>query len=180
MAPKKAKTEAAPKRAAPSHPTYKDMITDAILQLKERKGSSRQALKKYIQQNYKITAPNFESLFNTALRRGVTNGDFVQPKGPSGTVKLMKKEDKKPAVPKATATKVAEKKAATAKKATTATKKAAPAKRAVKKESAADTTTTKKAAATTKRAAVTKKAPAKKAAAPKKAATTSSRRAARK
>nr|BAE44822.1 hypothetical protein [Candida albicans] len=54
--------------------------------------SSRQALKKYVQSNNDIKTANFDSLFNTALRKGVETGDFLQPKGPSGPVKLAKKE----------------------------------------------------------------------------------------
>lgn len=42
---------------------------------------SRPALKKYIKSNFKITSANFEYLFNSALKKGVANGDFVQPKG---------------------------------------------------------------------------------------------------
>ncbi|KAK9452763.1 linker histone H1 and H5 family-domain-containing protein [Dipodascopsis uninucleata] len=111
--------------SASEHPAYKDMIKEAILTLKERNGSSRQALKKYIQSNFKIKAANFETQFNAALKRGVAAGDFVQPKGPSGTVKLQKKEskvasEKKPAkkAVKPKAKKVTKPKAAAPKKAT--------------------------------------------------------------
>lgn len=82
MAPAKKDAAAAPKKAsASSHPPYKDMIKEAIFELKDRNGSSRPALKKYIKANFGITSPQFENLFNAALKRGVTNGDFVQPKG---------------------------------------------------------------------------------------------------
>ncbi|KAI9772018.1 MAG: hypothetical protein M1840_001306 [Geoglossum simile] len=106
------------------------MIKEAILNLKERNGSSRQAIKKYIQANNKITATSaaFDSLFNRNLKAGVTNGDFTQPKGTSGPVKLAKKEPtSKPAAPKAAAPKAA---STTTK---TAPKKAAPAKKAAPK-----------------------------------------------
>ena len=58
---------------------------------------SRQALKKYIQSNFK-DLKNFDTQFNNALRRGVERGEFTQPKGPSGPVKLNKKKEteKKP------------------------------------------------------------------------------------
>ncbi|KAK9241251.1 linker histone H1 and H5 family-domain-containing protein [Lipomyces kononenkoae] len=125
MPPKKATTASAKKAAVPAeHPAYKDMIKEAILMLKERNGSSRQALKKYIQANFKTKATNFETQFNAALKRGVQSGEFVQPKGPSGTVKLQKKEAK------TTAEKKPVKKAAAAVK----TKKAAPAPKKEKKE----------------------------------------------
>ncbi|RPA84351.1 histone H1/H5, partial [Ascobolus immersus RN42] len=70
--------------------SYKEMLTKAITELKERNGSSRQAIKKFIQSNFKVK-DNFDVQFNQALRRGVEKGEFVQPKGPSGTVKLAKK-----------------------------------------------------------------------------------------
>jgi len=91
------KAKTATKKTEASHPTYRDMISDAISTLKERNGSSRQALKKYIQSNFK-ELKNFDSQFNNALRRGVERGEFTQPKGPSGPVKLNKKKEteKKP------------------------------------------------------------------------------------
>ena len=55
--------------------------------------SSRQALKKYVQSNYDVKTSNFDSLFNTALRKAVASGDFLQPKGPSGPVKLAKRKN---------------------------------------------------------------------------------------
>jgi histone H1/5 len=125
------------------------MIKDAILQLKERNGSSRPALKKYILKNYNITAPNFESLFNTALKRGVEKDEFVMPKGPSGTVKLQKASKeaaKKEAAKKDTATKKTTTKKAAPKKTTTSTattKKAAPKKKTAAKKPATKASATK-------------------------------------
>jgi len=98
MGPKKVTAAAAKKATPPEHPPYKDMIKEAILQLKERNGSSRQAIKKYVAANNKgIKESNFDTQFNAALKRGVSAGEFVQPKGPSGPVKLQKKEAAKPA-----------------------------------------------------------------------------------
>ncbi|OQU93916.1 hypothetical protein CLAIMM_00360 [Cladophialophora immunda] len=105
MPAKKAAAAAAPAKetkekkpaAAPAHASYKDMIKEAILNLKERNGSSRQAIKKYVKANNNITVTSetqFDSLFNKALKTGVEKGDFQQPKGPSGPVKLAKKEAK--------------------------------------------------------------------------------------
>ncbi|KAI5793741.1 histone H1 [Peziza echinospora] len=153
----KATKPAATKKASEaSHPTYRDMIADAISTLKERNGSSRQAIKKYIQSNFK-DLKNFDTQFNAALRRGVEKGDFVQPKGPSGTVKLnihKKKEAaakaKAAAAPKADAAEKP-KKAAAAKK-ETAKKEAKPAKEkaaAKPKEKAEKANAAKKAAAVT-------------------------------
>lgn len=58
--PKKAKAKAvkarkpAAAKAPASHPTYIDMTRAAIQALKDRTGSSRQAILKYIMANYKV------------------------------------------------------------------------------------------------------------------------------
>ncbi|KAB8267130.1 histone H1 [Aspergillus flavus] len=141
MPPKKASTGAA-KKTASTHASYRDMIKDAILNLKERNGSSRQSIKKYVLANNKIAPAStnaFDSQFNKAIKAGVEKGEFTQPKGPSGPVKLAKKEAApKPAAKKSTT-------AAKPKKATaTTTKKAEKAEKAEKPK-----TTTKKTGTTT-------------------------------
>lgn len=70
------------------------MIIAALVHLKERNGSSRQALKKYISGNYKVGDSSDQHL-NAAIKRGVDAGDFTQPKGKSGPIKLAKQEPKK-------------------------------------------------------------------------------------
>uniref|UniRef100_A0A1D1YEP0 Histone H1 n=1 Tax=Anthurium amnicola TaxID=1678845 RepID=A0A1D1YEP0_9ARAE len=139
--PAKSKKQASP----PSHPKYEDMIRDAIVALKERKGSSRQAIKKYIISTYKlpdnVTTNNRLKL---AITKGVDKGTFSFFNGPSGTLKLVKKETpkkEKKEVEKKEKPKKAEKKEA--------------------KPKAEKKTTTRK-APTRKPAATTKKAPAKK------------------
>ncbi|KAF7715637.1 Uncharacterized protein PECH_002478 [Penicillium ucsense] len=158
MPPKKATSAtAAPKKAAPAHPSYRDMIKDAIVNLKERNGSSRQAIKKYVSSNNKINVASqatFDAQFNKAIKAGVEKGEFTQPKGPSGPVKLAKKEP----APKAAKKEPAAKKATTAKKpaaakAAATTKKAA----APKKTAAKATSTTKTTTAAAKKASTTKK-----------------------
>ncbi|KAI5302592.1 hypothetical protein KEM56_000538 [Ascosphaera pollenicola] len=122
----------------PSHPSYRDMIKDAIINLKERNGSSRPAIKKYILASNKIPVENkaaFDSQFNRALRAGVEKGDFAQPKGPSGTTKLAKPAVKPAAKPAAKKKTVTKKKDATAVKKATAKKSTATKKAAPKKES---------------------------------------------
>ncbi|PGH33027.1 histone H1/5 [[Emmonsia] crescens] len=96
-----------------THASYRDMIKDAIINLKERNGSSRQALKKYVQANNRINITSqsaFDAQFNRAVKTGVEKGDFTQPKGPSGPLKLAKKEPAKPAAKKAVAKPAAAKK----------------------------------------------------------------------
>ncbi|KAI4132520.1 MAG: hypothetical protein LQ347_002541 [Umbilicaria vellea] len=150
MPPKKATPAATQKKAAaaPAHASYKDMIKEAILTLKDRSGSSRQAIKKYILANNKTAAATptvFDTQFNKALRTGVEKGDFTQPKGTSGPVKLAKKDGSaKPAAP---ATKTAAPKKTTATKAAAPKKATAPKKTATKAAAPKKTATTKKAAA---------------------------------
>jgi len=128
--------KAAPKSKAPAaeHASYQDMIKDAITTLKDRQGSSRMALKKYVKANNKNLPDDkmFDSLFNRALKAGVGKGVFEQPKGPSGGTKLGKKPAaekkpaaKKPAAPKKTAATKSKKPAAAKPKKETKPKAAA-------------------------------------------------------
>jgi len=166
MPPKKSTTSAKPASSKTTGPTYEDMIKDALLNLKDRKGSSRVSLKKYVKANNKTAdGPTFDKLFNNALSKGVAKGIFAQPKGASGGVKLAAKPKPtaatKPTSDKPTAKPASTKKVVAPKKATTIKKAIAPKKAATPKE--------KKAATTKEKAPVTKKAAPKKAA-PKKAA----------
>lgn len=163
MPPKKSTTATSTKKAsgsAPAHGSYIDMIKEAILSLKERNGSSRQAIQKYIKANNNvgnITDTMFKSLVNRAITTGEEKGIFSRPKGPSGTVKLAKKEPTKPAAAKAEAKgegKTEKKTAAKGKKATATKAKAPAAKKAT-------TTTTKKEKAPSTKKAATKAEPKK-------------------
>ncbi|OAA65270.1 histone h1 [Niveomyces insectorum RCEF 264] len=189
MPPKKTEGASASKPKA-SHASYQDMITHAIVSLKDRNGSSRPSLKKFVKANNNLSISDamFDSLFNKALRSGVEKGIFEQPKGASGGTKLAKKaavkkeadKVKKPAAKKETKKPAAKsdkpKKTAT-KKEGDKPKKAAPkkdTKAAPSKKASSDKTktgrVTKPAAAKKSAAAPKKAAPAKKAAAPKKTA----------
>ena len=159
MSDAKAKKPAAKKPA--DHPKYIDMIVAAITALKERSGSSRQKILKYIQENYKV-GESANTHLKLALKRGVTGGALKQVKGAgaSGSFKVGEK-------PKAPKKKPAAKKPAAKKPA----KKAAKKKPAAKKPAAKKATPKKKPAA--KKPAAKKpaaKKPAKKAAAKKPAA----------
>ncbi|CAH3020579.1 unnamed protein product [Porites evermanni] len=164
------KKPAAPKKPA-EHPPYIDMIKAAIVALKERNGSSRQAIEKYIKANYKVGEVG--SHLKMALKRGAASGKLIHTKGvgASGSFKVAKaeKKEKKPAKPKKPAAKKAAKKPAAKK---SAAKKAAAKKKPAKKtpskkpkKSAAKKPAAKKPAA--KKPA--KKTPAKKPAAKKSA-----------
>lgn len=139
--PKKVKAAASKKpRVKPAHPPTADMVNSAIKSLKERGGSSLQAIKKYIAANYKVDAEKLAPFIKKYLKAAVASGALVQPKGKgaSGSFKLAG-EAKSAAVKKVPAkTKPKEKKAATkalpkkksaaAKKPTAEKKKAATAK----------------------------------------------------
>ncbi|BFZ60853.1 hypothetical protein YB2330_001905 [Saitoella coloradoensis] len=135
----KAKSAAATVKKA----SYKSMITDALAALKDRNGSSRQAIKQYMKENFDVDTPAFDRLFNNAVRNGADEDYFIQPKGPSGPLKLNKnfgkEESPKPVAKKVTA--AAKTAKSTAKTAVKEVKKAVadPKKTATKAKSAAKT-----------------------------------------
>lgn len=135
---------AADKKTAPKavkkvseHPTYAVMIAAALASLKDRKGSSKIAVGKFVCANYKV-GPNFNGPLKMALKKGVESGALIQTKGTgaSGSFKIAKVEKpaaKKPAAKKPVAKKPAAKKPAAKKP---AAKKASPKKAAAKKPAA--------------------------------------------
>lgn len=160
--PKKAKATKAVKKVA-DHPKYGEMIQAAVAALKERNGSSRQAIIKYVTANYKVNESSVSTYTKAALKRGVADGTLKQVKGAgaSGSFKLAEKPKvvkvkkvktpKKPVAKKPAAKKAAKK---TPKKKKPVAKK--PAVKAAAKKPVAKKPAAKKPAA--------KKAPAKKAA----------------
>ncbi|XP_043823259.1 histone H1.0 [Dromiciops gliroides] len=163
--PKKAKASKKPT----DHPKYSDMIVAAIQAEKNRAGSSRQSIQKYVKKHYKV-GENADSQIKLSIKRLVTTGVLKQTKGvgASGSFRLAKgDEPKKPAVRKA---KKEGKKPATPRRAAKP-KKAAAAKAPAKKPKAAAKRVKKKAAAAPKKARKPKSVKAKpvKAAKPKKA-----------
>lgn len=161
-------------KVAPAHPKYSEMVAQAIGSLKERGGSSRQAILNYILKNFSVGSNGVavNSRVKLALKAGVTKNALKQVKGTgaSGSFRLGEKPKvaKKPkAAKKPAAKKPAAKKAAKPKKAAKSPKKAA-AKKATKKPAAKKATKSPKKAAAKKPAA--KKPAAKKPAAKKPAA----------
>merc|ERR1712037_1075586 len=138
---------AAPKKAAKAkapaaHPKYSVMIAAAITTLKDRTGSSRQAILKYICANYKVDAAKAAVQVRLALKRGVAKGALKMARASgkgAGSYKVVKvekpKKVKKPAAKKAKKPKKAAKKPAAKKAAKKPAKKAA-AKKAAKKPAA--------------------------------------------
>merc|ERR1711942_317510 len=141
----KEKKAAKPKKAT-THPSYNAMIKEAIAALKEKGGSSRQAILKYIIKTHKIKADNVSGAqLKLALKRGVASGDLKQSKGTGasgsfklGVVKKAEKPKKKVVKPKKAAAKSPKK----AKK----PKVAKPAKKAAKSPKKAKKPAAKKAA----------------------------------
>merc|ERR1711931_241168 len=148
------------------HPTYREMISCALGAMKERKGTSRQKIQKYIVDTYKLDLSASNSHLKRALTSGVEKGAFLQTtgKGASGSFKLAKTVPMISAGPKRK--KAAAKKRAKKPAAKKATKKTAAKKRPVKK-SAKKPAVSKRAASkkkvTKKKKPAAKKAPSKKA-----------------
>ncbi|XP_055697460.1 histone H1-II-like [Phlebotomus papatasi] len=131
-APKTAKKP----RVKPTHPKTSEMVNNAIKDLKERGGSSLQAIKKFVAANYKVDAEKLAPFIRRYLKSAVTSGALVQTKGKgaSGSFKLAgakgeKAVAKKPRVKKASGEKKVKKAASPKKKATTTAKKAVAAKK---------------------------------------------------
>ena len=77
-------------RAKPAHPRTSEMVSAAIKNLKERGGSSLQAIKKYISATYKVDAEKMAPFIKKYLKGAVASGELVQTKGKgaSGSFKL--------------------------------------------------------------------------------------------
>jgi histone H1/5 len=170
----KAKPKAVAKTKKPeaSHPPSSVMVKAALENLKERKGSSLIAIKKYIGTNYKADPVKMSVFIKKALASGIEKKSILRVGekgvGVTGRFKIAKPEEKpKTAKPKAKVAKKATpskpKKKAAAKSKPAAVKKATPKKKAEKSKSAKPSAKPKKPVA---KKAASKKPAAK--AAPKK------------
>jgi len=179
VVPKKTKSATKKPRTKPVHPRTSEMVVNAIKSLKERGGSSFQAIKKYIAANYKVDSEKLSPFIKKYLKTAVASGELVQTKGKgaSGSFKLAAAKTEKAVVPTAptrgraaSAPKVKRQSAAKAKKAK-APKKAAV--KSVEKKKRASPAAAKKSPSKVKKATKvpTKKpkAPRPKTKAPKKA-----------
>jgi len=101
-AKKPRKTGTAKPKKTSDHPKYSQMIKDALGALKERGGSSRQAILKYIVKQYRLAGEEktINAHLKLALRAGVKNGTLKQSKGTgaSGSFRIGEKKttEKKP------------------------------------------------------------------------------------
>ncbi|XP_035216196.1 histone H1E-like [Stegodyphus dumicola] len=136
--PKKAKKSPSKKpKALPSHPKVSAMIVEAISILKERGGSSLQAIKKHIASHHKVDIDRLTPFIKKYLKSAVAGGSLVQTKGKgaTGSFKVSasgqkgKESGKQEKKPKKAA-------ASSAKKAKPAAKKPAKAKEGKKKPAA--------------------------------------------
>jgi len=153
-APAKKAPKAKKPKVAAAHPPYGEMVIAAVTALKDKKGSSLSAIKKYIVANNKVEEKSVATYASKAAKKAVASGALKRGNGPNGTFKLAEKPKavKKAKSPAATKPKKAVKKPAAKK----AAKKPATKKPAAKKAAkpAAKKPAAKKSAA--------KKAPAKK------------------
>merc|ERR1712055_433496 len=81
-------------------PPTSEMVNTAIKTLKERGGSSLQAIKKYIAANYKVDVEKLAPFIKKYLKSAVTAGTLIQTKGKgaNGSFKLSAaKKAEKPA-----------------------------------------------------------------------------------
>ncbi|CAJ0604326.1 unnamed protein product [Cylicocyclus nassatus] len=80
-----------------SHPAYGAMIKAAVKELKDRKGSSKQAILKYIIQKYKVgdNEKQINARLRLALKKGVKDGLLRQASGTgaSGRFRLAEKTE---------------------------------------------------------------------------------------
>lgn len=131
----------------PTHPPTAQLVNGAIKALKERNGSSFQAIKKYIATENKVDADKLSPFIKKYLKKATENGKLVQTKGKgaSGSFKLSaaslkpkgekkKSKAKKPGdkKPKAVKAKAAKPKAAKPKKASKPKAKIAPKQKSLK------------------------------------------------
>ncbi|KAJ1372902.1 hypothetical protein KIN20_035210 [Parelaphostrongylus tenuis] len=147
-------------KKAPSHPTYSAMIHRAVAELKDRNGSSKAAILKYLTAHYKLgdNTKKINSQLRMALKKAVTKGELKQVKGSgaSGSFRLGEKKSassakkrhtsKKPAAKKhKSPSKAASKKPKAEKKAKSPKKTKAPKAKSAKKSPAGKAAKSKKA-----------------------------------
>lgn len=184
---KKAKVSAKKPKPASTHPKVAEMVNSAISSLKERGGSSLQAIKKHIASQYKVDVDKLSPFIKKYLKSAVASGTLVQTKGKGATgsfklgasgqksketasVKQAKKTKRESSAPAAKKTKTAAAKKASKPKPKVEKKKASAAKKTPVKKAAPKTKAPKKAAAKSAKPKTPKKAKPAKKATPKKAA----------
>ena len=88
VTPTPPKKVAKPKSDAKAHPTFTEMVIEAIARLRNPKGSTRPAIKKWIVKHYRLEDTRHNAIFvNKALKKGVERGTLVTARGHAGTYK---------------------------------------------------------------------------------------------
>ena len=151
-AAKSPKKSSAKTKKPADHPPYKTMVIEAIKELKERNGSSRQRIMKYLVAEFKVKKETASKYLRATLKQGVSNGTFEQIKGSfklsreaRDAAKPKKKEKKKVAAkpkPKKPAAKKTVTKKAASKKSKSPAKKSSGKKTTPKKTGGKKTTGT--------------------------------------
>ncbi|VDD75398.1 unnamed protein product [Mesocestoides corti] len=155
-----------------THPPFTKMIVDAISALKEKGGSSRQAIIKYIIAHYNVEDKVAKASVRRGLKSATSAGKIVCVKGAGavGSFKVAQQTEAKPVVrkPKKASKKPAAKAAAVVKAATPKPKKTAVSRpKKAAKPSKGSTPGVKKSKAAKARKSVTKRTPKKSAASKK-------------
>lgn len=166
--PKKAVAKPRKPKAPAAHPPVQQMVDSAISSLKERRGSSLAAIKKYVAANFKVDIVRLAPFIRKYLKKAVVDGKLVQVKGTgaSGSFKLSQAAKKEPKKKSPKKPKAKKEKAKKPKAKKTPTKKPKAKKTPTKKPKTKTTTKSK----TPKKAAKPKKTPTKKPKAKKPAA----------
>lgn len=96
MSPRKTKATGST-RTASEHPPLWVMLKAAIVNLKERKGSSRQAIMKYIESNYKVHVSDgkFKSAMKRCISKAIAENKLLKTKA-SFKISHEEKATKKP------------------------------------------------------------------------------------
>ena len=105
FASKKIKSSTKKPQTKPVHPRTSEMVRNAIISLKERGGSSLQAIKKHISANYATDSEKMSPYIKRYLKKAVASGELVQTKGKgaSGSFRLAPAKTGKAAAPTAAA-----------------------------------------------------------------------------
>lgn len=80
----------------PKRLTTKEMIKEALTELRSRKGTSLFAIKKYLELKYNVDVEKIKHIIKKYIKTSVEDGTIVQTKGvgASGSFKLVEKEKK--------------------------------------------------------------------------------------
>ncbi len=151
--------------AAPAHPPVAEMVTTAITTLKDRKGTSLPAIKKFVADKYAVDVDRLGIYIRKFLKKSVEEGKMTQVKASYKLTKPVKedKPKKAPGKPKEKSPKRSAKPKETEKAKTTPKKKTAKKTEKTKAKTSKDAKPKSKASKSPKRKTAKKKPAPKKA-----------------